>query len=106
MCYQNHAMGLHRLVVWTAATCLLSAAAIGATVAAQDSSSTMRSAWEPAGGENRCGDPGHPRRERSRPGPVGAAAPRTWVGRLDETGDYRIDVVRLAPFANRRSPTC
>jgi hypothetical protein len=28
----------------------------------------------------------------------GAPAPRTWVGRLTEAGEYRIDVVRQAPF--------
>jgi hypothetical protein len=31
-------------------------------------------------------------------GEQGASAPRAWTGRLDEAGDYRIDVVRLAPF--------
>ena len=38
----------------------------------------------------------------SRPTPGGAdgaaAAPRVWNGTIQETGDYRVDVVRLAPY--------
>ena len=29
---------------------------------------------------------------------------RTWVGRIPEDGDYRIDVVRLAPGGDARLP--
>jgi len=44
----------------------------------------------------RSGEPqGTPLRRSGEPG---AVAPRAWAGRLDEAGDYRIEVVRLAPF--------